>query len=219
MTGRSCVRPCRLIRSLTNPLRPLLRLPLAAVVLLAGSACFSAPEPAGPPATPVYNQTTGRLEQVLSDTDGDGKVDTRAFMDGRRLQRIEADRDADGRPDRWEYYVDAPPERVRPDAPDGYTEIERVEEANGPDARITRREVYEQGQLARVEDDSDLDGHVDRWEYYDHGVLSRLEMDLKKAGFPNQRMLFRKDGDIQRVEVDPTGSGVWHEAPAPPPVK
>ena len=59
--------------------------------------------PSLPPATPVYNKTDGKLEQVLSDSDGDGKIETRAFMDGRKLLRIEIDRNADDRADRWEY--------------------------------------------------------------------------------------------------------------------
>ena len=41
---------------------------------------------------PVYNKETGRLEQLLSDRDGDGRQETRAFMDGAQLQRIEIDR-------------------------------------------------------------------------------------------------------------------------------
>lgn len=190
---------------------------LFAATLLPGLACHTAPEPSGPPATPIYNSTTGQLEQVVSDTDGDGKIDTKAFMDGRRLKHIEIDRNADGRPDRWEYYVDAPPERIRPNAADGRSEIERVEEANGPDDRITRREFYERGELARVEDDSDLDGRVDRWEQYDHGILSRLDLDLNRAGFPDRRLIYGKDGSIDRIEVDPAGTGAWKEAPAPPP--
>jgi hypothetical protein len=151
---------------------------------------------------------------VTSDTDGDGKVDTRAFMDGRRLQRIEIDRNGDGRSDRWEFYVEAPPERVRTNAPDGHAEIDHIEEADGPDERITRREFYERGELVRVEDDSNLDGRVDRWEHYEQGVLTRLELDLHKGGFPERRLLFRKDGSIDRIEIDPTGSGTWQEAPA-----
>ena len=168
-----------------------------------------------PHDAPIYSPSTGQLEQVVSDTDGDGKIDTRAFMDGRRLKHIEIDRNADGRPDRLEYYVDAPPERVRPNVPDGHSEIERVEEANGSDERITRREFYEGGELARVEDDSDLDGRIDRWEHYDHGVLSRLEMDLRKGGFPDRRLIYRKDGSIDRIEIDPNGTGAWQEAPPP----
>ena len=72
--------------------------------LAAGSPCAKA-TPGG--ATPVYNKQTGRLEQLLSDKNGDGKIDTRAHMDGVRLKMIEIDLNGDERPDRWEYYVPA----------------------------------------------------------------------------------------------------------------
>jgi hypothetical protein len=189
----------------------------AAALAFAGVAAACGGEssaPSGPPVTPVYSPESGKLEQIVSDTDGDGKVDTRAFMDGRRLQRIEIDRNGDGRTDRWEYYVEAPPERVRSNAPDGRAEIDRVEEADGPDDRITRREFYQKGELARVEDDSNLDGIVDRWEVFEKGVLSRVELDSHSKGAPDRRLIYRKDGSIDRIEVDPDGSGAWHEASA-----
>ena len=59
---------------------------------------------ANTPVSPIYNPRSGRLEQIVSDRNGDGIVDTRAFMDGPTLQRIELDRNGDSRPDRWEYY-------------------------------------------------------------------------------------------------------------------
>ena len=166
--------------------------------------------------TPVYNKDSGRLEQLVTDSNGDGKVDTRAFMEGRTLRRIEVDRNGDGSPDRFEFYGEAPPERVVPNSPLGRAEIERVEESNGPDKQISRREFYERGELARVEDDSNNDGRLDRWEMYESGVLARIDMDLKGSGFPTRRLVYRRDGTIDRVEVDPEGSGVWREAPAGP---
>ena len=164
-------------------------------------------------ATPVYNKQSGQLEQLVSDSNGDGKVDTRAFMEGRTLRRIEVDRNGDGAADRFEFYGETPPERVVPNSPTGRAEIERVEESNGPDKQITRREFYERGELARVEDDSNSDGRLDRWELYDAGVLARIDMDLKGSGFPTRRLVYRRDGSIDRVEVDPDGSGNWREAP------
>lgn len=164
-------------------------------------------------ATPLYSQESGQLEQLVSDTNGDGVVDTRAFMRGRRVDRIEVDRNRDGVFDRFEYYDERPPERVDPTSPDGRVEIARVEEANGLDTRITRREFYARGELARVEDDADADGRLDRWETYDAGVLARIDMDLNGSGFPNRRLVYRRDGSIERVEVDPDGTGNWREPP------
>ena len=190
----------------------------AALALAVG--CTASPTPgnvstSAVKATPVYNDKSGQLEQIVSDSNGDGKIDTRAFMEGRRLLRIEIDRNNDGSTDRFEFYGEAPPERVNPNSPAGRAEIERVEESNGPDVtRITRREFYDRGELARVEDDSNNDGRLDRWELYERGVLSRIDMDINGAGFPTRRLVYRRDGTIDRVEVDPAGSGAWREAPA-----
>lgn len=205
------------LRSLSRHavLFPTIRALVVLILLTASIGCGSlSNESASDKKTvPVYNKETGRLEQLVSDSDGDGKVDTRAFMNGRRLERIEVDRNGDGTPDRFEYYAEAPPHRVVADSPAGRNEVERVEEANGPDARITRREFYEAGEMSRVEDDSDADGRVDRWEHYDAGVLSRIDVDLQKLGFPNRRFHYRRDGSIDRVEVDPDGAGNWRPAP------
>jgi hypothetical protein len=177
-----------------------------ASALVAGCQSPPNPSPTGATATPVYNPRDGRLEQLVSDVDGNGTLDTRGYLEGRRLARIEIDRNDDGRPDRWEFYRDlnggtAPP-TPQP-------EIERVEEAEGAEHRITRREFYEHGQLRRVEDDSNVDGQVDRWEHFENGLLIRIELDLTGAGFPVRRLIYRRDGTIDRVEVNPEGDGTW----------
>ncbi len=164
-------------------------------------------------AAPVYNAKSGRLEQLLSDHNGDGRVDTRAFMDGRRLDRIEIDRNGDGRTDRWEHYIESAGSGD-PSSP-ARAEVARVDEANGADERITRREFYESGELVRVEDDSNLDGRVDRWEHYQAGFLARLDVDLGGRGFPDRRLIYIRDGSIQRIEVDPSGSGIWRDESSP----
>jgi hypothetical protein len=177
-------------------------------VTIASSAACSAPAPSpssgNPAATPIYSKDSGRLEQLVSDRDGDGKLDTRAFMDGTTLQRIEIDRNADGRPDRWEHYQTASNARARSEV-----EIERAEEANGSTERITRREFYERGTVVRIEEDINADGRIDKWEHYGGGQLVRIELDLKGAGFPDRRMTYRPDGTVDRVEVDLEGRGNW----------
>jgi hypothetical protein len=165
-------------------------------------ACGRAPEsaPAGA-ATPVYNQQTGRLEQIVSDRDGDGRVETRAFMDGTRLVRIEIDRDGNEKVDRWEHYASAgdPPEAV----------VERVEEAGGPDGAITRRETYAGGVLERVEEDTNLDGKPDKWEVYRRGHLAHVDLDLESRGSATRRLVYGTDGNIERLEADADGDGVF----------
>lgn len=175
---------------------------------MATLACGRAPEPASSPATtPVYNEQTGRLEQILSDRDGDGRQETRAFMDGARLVRIEMDRDGDGRVDRWEYYqsVGDPPQAA----------IERAEEAGGPDATVTRREFYVDGLLDRVEEDTTLDGRLDKWETYQKGRLVHVDLDLAGKGQPTRRLVYGADGNVVRMESDRDGDGLFEpDAPA-----
>lgn len=172
-------------------------------------AACSGPAPtiapaAGVKATPVYSTETGKLEQIVSDRDGDGTIDARAFMDGVRLLRIEIDRNGDGKPDRWEHYRPGSDTRAA-----SQPEIERAEEANGPGDRITRHELYENGALRRVEEDTDADGRIDKWEQYESGQLVRVDLDLTGSGTPDRRMHYRRDGTVARVEVDSDGSGQW----------
>jgi hypothetical protein len=172
-------------------------------------ACGGADPPAEPvaAATPVYNQTTGRLEQLISDRDGDGTPDTWAFMDGTRLLRIEIDRDGDGAADRWEFYEAAPGTAAG-------TAIARAEEAGGAGAPVTRREFYTRGVLDRVEEDTDLDGRVDKWEAYADGRLTQVDLDLSGAGRPTRRMVYAADGSVARMEADADGDGVFSPVPA-----
>ena len=174
------------------------------------AACNSAAATSNGRPTPVYNKDTGRLEQLLSDRNGDGKVDTRAFMDGVRFKSIEIDRNGDGRPDRWEYYEPAP-------GAAGSTQsvLVRAEEANGPTGAITRKEFYEAGKIHRVEEDTDADGRIDKWEFYENGALVRIDFDLQGKGFADRRIYYDANGVIERLEVDPDGDGKFDPAPIP----
>jgi hypothetical protein len=187
----------------------------AAAVALTGVACADRPAEAtssvasGKPVA-VYNKSTGRLQELDSDKNGDGKIDTRAFMDGATLLRIEIDRNGDGRTDRWEYYTPSP---------DGRSVVDHIFEANGPDDRITRREFYSAGVLQRVEDDTDNDGRPDKWEEYDGGVLKAVLLDLQGTGKPDRRLIYGADGNVERVEAA-DAAGAFHvlsQDIAPPP--
>lgn len=177
---------------------------LTVVVACGGDA----PAGGGATATPVYNAQTGRLEELVSDRDGDGVVETRAFMEGTRIVRIEIDRNGDGRVDRWEHYV---PNTAPPPA----SLIATAEEAAGADGRVTRRETYVAGELRQVEEDADLDGRMDKWEIYENGRVSSLSMDLTGAGKPTRRLVYTASGGIARVEADEDGDGVFEAAAAP----
>lgn len=185
----------------------------AGLLLAACTGCSNTPAQAAgdPRTTAIYNKTDGRLEQIVSDRDGDGKPDTRAYMDGTRISRIEIDRDNDGKTDRWEFYVPAPANAPKGTPP---SIIERADEASGPDQKITRREFYVNGALQRVEEDTDHDGKTDKWEFYEDNVLTRVEFDLGGHGYPDRRLVYGKDGNVVRVEVDPDGHGKFVPAPA-----
>jgi hypothetical protein len=158
------------------------------------SGCGS-PPPQGGGATPVYSKTTGRLEQLVSDRNGDGRPDARAFMDGTTLRRIELDRNADGKPDRWEYYTPAAGTAAE-DTTARAPAIVKAEEANGTDERVTRRETYEAGQLVRVEEDVDSDGRMDKWETYVEGRLRYVDLDVDGSGSAGQRLTYAANGSV-----------------------
>lgn len=187
---------------------------IATCLAVSATSCSSPADPTvnATKVEPVYSQQTGRLEQLVSDRNGDGTIDTRAFMSGTLLQRIEIDRNGDTRPDRWEHYQKAAAVRATSNV-----EIDRAEEANGPDDRITRREFYEGGVVVRVEEDTDADGRMDKWEHFERGQLARIELDLKGAGFADRRMVYRRDGSVEKVEVDADGRGDWRPFKPPAP--
>ena len=184
----------------------------AAAALAVATGCRPAPPP--PPTTSaVYSPTSGRLEQIVADRDGDGTAEARAYMDGAALLRIELDRDADGEPDRWEYYQPAT------DAAAGQaaTTIVRVDEANGPGSAVTRHEFFEAGHIVRVEEDTDLDGRIDKWEQYAGDVLRSVALDLEGRGRADRRLVYAPSGEVIRVEADPDGDGTFQPVEAEPP--
>jgi hypothetical protein len=174
-----------------------------ACAVIPASGCQSQ-EP--PQVTPVYSKETGRLEQLAGSRHGDGRIDVRAQMDGAHVRSVEIDRNRDGRPDRWEYY-DQDPVTHR-------SVLARAEEANGADARVTRRETYADGVIQRVEEDTDNDGRIDKWEVYDRGSLAKMDLDLSGRGFADRRLIYRADGTLDRTESDPTGDGRFKSAAA-----
>lgn len=210
MTGRSYIGPpsARLpflpIQILNDMVKGHLRYQLGWVTLLAIAATACDHPAAQAPkagATPIYNKQTGRLEQLLSDKNGDGKIDTRAHMEGVRLKLIEIDNNGDEKTDRWEHYTPVPSGAV------GATVIDRVEEAAKPNGVITRREFYLEGALKRSEEDTDLDGKVDKWEFYESGQLVRVDLDLHGKGVANRRLVYTLSGAFDHVEEDPDGDG------------
>lgn len=190
------------------------RLPTRFQVLLLAAAMTSAcqgsaePRPAAdaPKPTPTYSQQNGKLSELDFDRDGDGRIDTRAYMDGVLVKSIEIDRDGSGKPDRWEYYEPVTNGVAPAGSPDGHSVIARAEEANGK-GKIDRREFYDNGLIARVEEDTDGDGKTDKWEQYHGGLLISVDLDLHHRGRPERRLVYRADGTLDHLEADPDGDG------------
>jgi len=189
---------------------------LSPVIIIAIAACNRPPQGAAGNIEPEYNKTTGRLELLRYDANGDGIVETFSYMDGNRVIRVEVDTDEDGRIDRWEHYGEGGAlERVgfsrdrdgRESAwsyADDQGQIVRIDVAEGGDGQITRREYYERGVLVRCEQDVDGDGATDKWEQYESGRLTRVAFDPNHRGVPTQTFSYSSDGTV-RVESDVAG--------------
>ena len=169
---------------------------------------------------PVYDATTGRLQQLRYDSDGNGKVDTVSRMDGTRVLRLEIDKDEDGKVERWEYYDSARNlekvgfSRSNDGVEDAWTfagpdgQVSRVDISTRRDGKVSRTEFYRGELPASAEEDTDGDGAIDKWETYEAGRLTSVAFDSTKRGKPARRLSYSADGSVA-VEVDPTGTGRW----------
>src|SRR6266850_1823104 len=165
-----------------------------------------------------YDKTTGKLQLLKYDSNGNGKVDMWSYMDGARIVRVEIDKDEDGKIDRWEYYgPDQKIEKVgfsrskdgKEDAwsyagPDG--SIVRIDVSTRRDGKVNRTEHYKNDLLVSAEEDSDADGQIDKWEIYDGTRLASVAFDTMHRGKPDRRLVYGADGSA-RLEVDRAGTG------------
>ena len=175
---------------------------------------------------PTYDKATGVLTRLEADSDHDGKIDTWAYMDGARVVRVEVDENGDGTVDRWEYHSQVgqvgqaqagQPVQLTRVRGGGFASpdktIERIERATRHDGVVSRWEYFEDGMLVRIEADTDGDGKIDKWETYRGGTLSMMAIDTLHRGKADRRLVYRPDGTLDRIEIDPTGSGTWQTMP------
>lgn len=209
---------------------PVLGLLLSAA--LGASACQQQAA-ALPEVRPTYDKT-GALTKLEADADHDGKVDTWAYMDGARVVRVEVDENGDGKVDRWEFHqspvaspqspldsargrpVGDPDRSRRVASPQQTGPLERVERATKFDGKVSQWEFYENGSLVRAEEDADGDGKIDKWVTYNGGSVATMALDTAHRGKPDRRLIYRPDGTLDRIEIDPTGSGSFHTQSPPP---
>jgi hypothetical protein len=179
-------------------------LALTGVSLVSGCSNPAPGQQAGGKEIAAVYDDRGRLAELRHDTTGDGQIDTRVFMEGPRAVRSEIDENGDGTVDRWEYYEPAPP-----GATGALVVLQRVERATRHDGKVSRWEYYENGIFKRVEEDTTADGKVDKWEIYEDGALLSVALDTEGLGRPTRRLLYRSDGSLDLIEVDPDGTGVF----------
>ena len=179
---------------------------------------------------PIYDQTTGKLQLLKYDADGDGKIDTWSYMDGPRVVQIEIDKNEDGKIDRWESYgPDQTLETVgfsrandgKADAWAHYAadgSLTHIDVSTKHDGKVDRVEYYDKGALVRAEEDTDRDGKIDKWETYDGPRLASVAFDTTHRGTPERRLVYGVNGSA-RLELDPKGDGHFLAASAPAPVR
>jgi len=181
------------------PCKYLKNMLVAVVTGLAGTACNTPGKTTT--ITPDYDKVTGLLTRLSHDSDGDGRVDMWAVMNGAVVVRIEADEDANGSVDRWEYYA------TGNDPAGAENAIEKINRSTRRDGHVNRWEYFEGGRLSRVEEDTNGDGKLDKWEQYLEGSLSLLAIDTVGRGAPDRRLLYNADGSFHRIERDADGTG------------
>jgi hypothetical protein len=160
---------------------------------------------------PVYD-SAGAIRRLDYDTNRDGRIDMRAYIDDGQTLRLEADGNADGVIDRWEYYrPDGQLDRLgTSSASDGREDTwvvrngdqMRVDISTRRDGIADRHEYYGKGVIVRAEQDTNGDGRIDEWQNFSEGRLSELLLDTSQtSGRPNQRLVYAADGSVQRVEA------------------
>ena len=178
-----------------------------------------------------YDAETGKLRTLAFDASGDGRNDAVGYVDGSRLRRVELDFDADGAIDRWDFYNnDGVLEKVGlSQRDDGRMDAEAFYTATGAlrlmristrrDGTFDRTEYYEHDALVRSEDDTNGDGKPDKWDTYRPEpdvpasvrpyAITSTAIDETGRGTPSRRLVYGRDGRVERVEVDPDGDGTF----------
>jgi len=174
--------------------------------LLALSSC------AGEQVSPVYDGA-GMVRRLDYDTNRDQRIDMRAYVLNGQTVRIEADGNGDGVVDRWEYYRPGGElDRIGTSSQaDGVEDTwvaqtgndMRVDVATRRDGIPDRHEFHTDGVLVRAEQDTNGDGRIDQWQHFADGKLHELLLDtFMTSGRPNQRLVYRTDGSLERVDSE-----------------
>ena len=134
--------------------------------------------------------------------------------ENRRLQRVGFSRHGNGAMDAVAFYGRS-------------GQIERIEMSIRGDGRFDRVEFYQSESLVRVEEDTNGDGRIDKWESYTvepaaspgQPSMTTAAFDEYGRGSPSRRLVYRPDGSVLRVEIDPDGDGTFADATTATPPK
>jgi hypothetical protein len=161
--------------------------------------------------SPVYD-AAGTIRRLDYDTNRDGEIDMRAYLENGRTVRIEADGNGDGVVDRWEYYrPDGQLDRLGTSSEaDGVEDTwvvqsgtqMRVDIATRRDGIADRHEFHDNGVLVRTEQDTNGDGRIDQWQRFEGGRLRELLIDTtQSSGRPDERLVYAANGSVERVDT------------------
>lgn len=182
-----------------------------------------------------YDPYTGRLRRLAFDANANGVNESVSVMNGTRILHIELDLDENGHVERWDFYrEDRTLEKVGfASLNDGVMDsqafyaaggaVERIEVSTKRDGRFDRVEFYEGGLLVRSEEDTSGDGRSDRWHTYRPNpqappgepayAIASTAFDDEERGTPQRRFVYGRNGEIERVEIDPDGTGRFSVRP------
>ena len=158
--------------------------------------------------------TTGRLQLLKYDANGDGRVDTWSHMDGARILRIEIDTNHDGASTGGS--TTRPDGRLREDRivsragrnagflgllrEDG--SIARLDLSTQATAGSTESEFTNKAAVVRAEEDTSGDGRIDKWEVYEGSRLASVAFDTTSVDIPTAASCTATDGSAQPEAVE-----------------
>jgi hypothetical protein len=161
-----------------------------------------------------YYDRAGKLLRLLYDQNGDKKADVvMLFFPNGKVRQVESDSDFDGKVDRWQYYSDngvAEKEgysRKGTATPDTWQyfdakgNITRREIDENGDGKVDRTENFQKGRVAAVGVDSDGDGRIERWQTWAAGRVVSEELDTDGDGIGDRRLRYGANGRLAGMDV------------------
>ena len=154
------------------------------------------------------------------DTNGDGKIDQIAHLDGRGgIIKLEIDSNADGLMDRFQFYEKEKVIRMERDSDhngktdswDYFENEKRVkhERRSEDTGQVERRILFDgEERPLKIEKDSTGDGDLDTVHHFKQGKLAYTTKDTDGDGRANLHQAYRDEKPLER-KIDGDGDGRW----------